>query len=82
MLPQESPRLILVLLGNHFPALITEQYHKQPTWYQPHPLRGYSGSDDVALGRFATLQPATSDGVLVQGEQTGDITQVGERHVA
>ena len=29
--------------------LLSQECHKQPTRRQPHPLRGYSGSDDVAL---------------------------------
>ena len=82
MLPQQPTGLVFVLLGDDLPALISQQCHKQPTRRIPHPSRMHSGSHHVQLGRLAALQPAAGDGVLVQGEQTGDIAQVGEDHVA
>ena len=82
MLPQQPTGLVLVLLGDHLPALIAQQCHKQPTRRIPHPPRMHRGSHHVELGRLAALQPAAGDGVLVQGEQTGDIAQVGKDHVA
>ena len=36
----------------------------------------------LELGRRAALQLAAGEGVLVQGEQTSDITQVSEDHIA
>ena len=42
----------------------------------------HSGRYHVELCRLAALQPAAGEGVLVQGEQTSDITQVSEDHIA
>ena len=82
MLPQQPTGLVLVLLGDDLPALISQQCHKQPTRRIPHPPRMHSGSHHVELGRLAALQPAARDRVLVQGEQTGHIAKVGKDHVA
>ena len=82
MLPQQPTGLVLVLLRDHLPALIAQQCHKQPTRRLPHPSCVHSSGHHVELGRLAAFQPAAGDGVLVQGEQTGDITEVGEHHVA
>ena len=75
MLPQQPTGLVLVLLGDDLPALISQQCHKEPTRRIPHPSRVHRGSHRVQLGRLAAFEPATGDGVLVQGEQTSDITQ-------
>ena len=82
MLPQQPTGLVFVLLGDDLPPLISQQCHKQPTRHLPHPSCVHSGSHHVELCRLAALQPAAGDGVLVQGEQTGDIAQVSKDHVA
>ena len=55
MLPQQPTGLVFVLLGDHLPALIAEQCHKQPTRRIPHPPRMHRGSHHVELGRLAAF---------------------------
>ena len=82
MLPQQPTGLVFVLLGDDLPPLISQQRHKEPTRRLPNPSRMHRGSHRVQLGRLAAFEPATSDGVLVQGKQTGHIAQVSEDHIA
>jgi hypothetical protein len=82
MLPQQPTGLVFVLLGDDLPSLIPQQRHKQPTRRIPHSPRVHSSGHHVALCRLAALQPAAGEGVLVQGEQTSDITQVSKDHIA
>ena len=81
MLPQQPTGLVFVLLGDHLPALITQQCHKQPTRRLPHPPRMHRGGHDIQLGHLAALQPAAGDGLLMQRPQAGHIAQVCEHHV-
>jgi hypothetical protein len=82
VLSQEPTGLILVLLRDHLPALIAQQRDEQPTRRISHPLCVHRCGHHVELGRLAALQPAAGNGLLVQGEQTSDITQVSEDHIA
>ena len=82
MFPLPLTGLVLVLLRDDLPPLIAQQRHKQPTRRIPHSPRVHSSGHHVDLCRLPALQPAAGEGVLVQGEQTSDITQVSEDHIA
>ncbi len=65
VLPQQPAGLILVLLGDHVPAAIPQQRHKQPTRRLAHPPRMHRGGHDVEPFGLPAPQPAPGVGLLV-----------------
>ena len=69
--PQQPTGLVFVLLGDHLPALISQQSDKEPTRRIPHPPRIHRRSCHVAAEPLRRLAPAARDRIADAGRADG-----------